>query len=64
VRCLIGEFGTDGLVERARQHQLAGVVARTLRLARALCGSAGPEACHRPTAGGRLFLRRLLARDG
>lgn len=61
IHCLIGEFGTGGLGERAAHHQLGDAVARAVRLAEALYGSNG-------TAGlgavDRLYVCRLLARDG
>jgi hypothetical protein len=68
---LVGEFSARGddftvdLRERASEHDLVPAVARALRLARALFGTkvdarlAGP-----PRVSDRLFLRRLLARDG
>ncbi|WP_374296851.1 nucleotidyltransferase family protein [Sphingomonas sp.] len=61
IHCLIGEFGTGGLDARAAHHQLGAAVARATRLAHALYGSEGPAGL---TAIDRLYLRRLLARDG
>ncbi|QNQ10401.1 nucleotidyltransferase domain-containing protein [Sphingomonas alpina] len=59
VHCLVGDFGTDGLAERAAQHGLARETARALRLAAALYG-----ARVRLNLADRLYLRRLTARDG
>jgi len=62
VRCLIDQFGTEGLEARAEQHGLAGQMSRAIRLAQALYG---PEPLA-GTAGGwgdRLYLRRLTARN-
>nr|WP_236694739.1 nucleotidyltransferase family protein [Sphingomonas sp. Leaf343] len=56
IRCLIGEFGTDGVADRAAHHGLTVPVARAIRLAESLFGI-GP-------AIDRLYRRRLLARDG
>jgi hypothetical protein len=59
VHCLVGEFGTAGLAERAAHHGLAREVARALRLAAALYGDGaklGPA--------DHAYLRRLTARDG
>ena len=50
------------LEERARLHQLAGPVARSLRLANRLYGT--PVAAARPRLSDRLFEARLLARNG
>ena len=57
IRCLLAEFGSDGLVERARRHQLERAVARAVRLAGVVYGDAPAAARDRP------FVRRLLARD-
>ena len=59
VSCLVAEFGTAGLAERARHHGLVREVARALRLAAALYGDGaklGPA--------DHFYLRRLTARDG
>ena len=59
VHCLVEQFGTAGLAERAVFHGLSREVARALRLATALYGEGaklgvGDHAC----------LRRITARDG
>ena len=59
VHCLVGEFGTAGLAERAAHHGLAREVARALRLAAALYGDGA-----RLGPADRAYLRRLTARDG
>lgn len=59
IHCLLEEFGTAGLAERARLHGLEAPVARAQRLARHLYGGGGTL-----SAADRLYLRRLLARDG
>ncbi len=56
IHCLIGEFGTTGLADRAAHHGLTAAVARAVRLAESLFGI-GPTT-------DRLYRRRLLARDG
>ncbi|MEP9401812.1 nucleotidyltransferase family protein [Sphingomonas sp. VNH70] len=52
----------DRLMRRAARHELAQVVARALRLAKAVYAT--PVAGFALRAGDRWFLRRLLARDG
>ncbi|GAA0320638.1 nucleotidyltransferase family protein [Sphingomonas oligophenolica] len=59
VHCLVDEFGTQGLAERAAHHGLAREAARALRLAAALYGDG---ATLRPAD--HAYLRRLTARDG
>ncbi|MGH6613657.1 nucleotidyltransferase domain-containing protein [Sphingomonas sp.] len=59
VHCLVGQFGTGGLAERAAYHGLAKETARALRLATALYGAGA-----RLNPADRLYLRRLTARDG
>jgi len=59
VHCLVEQFGTKGLDERAAHHELAPEVARALRLAAALYGDGA-----RLNPADRLYLRRLTARDG
>lgn len=62
IRCLIDEYGVEGLEARAAHHGLAGAMSRAARLADALYGA--PHVVG--TAGGwgdRLYLRRLTARD-
>ncbi|RYD98794.1 MAG: hypothetical protein EOP61_15160 [Sphingomonadales bacterium] len=63
IRCLVEQFGTEGLEARAEHHGLAGEMTRAIRLTQALYG---PESLA-GSAGGwgdRLYLRRLTARDG
>ena len=59
VHRLVEEFGTDGLDERARHHQLEAEVARAIRLADHLYGTGRPVG-----PADRRYVRRLLARDG
>jgi hypothetical protein len=68
---LVREFSKQGyefvveLRERAWEHDLTSAVARALRLARALYGTpVDPVMAGRTRVSDRLFLRRLLARDG
>jgi hypothetical protein len=58
IRCLVDEFGTDGLDAEALGHGLQREVSRSLRLVAALFGD--------DTAHGidRFYIRRLTARDG
>ncbi len=63
IHCLIEEFGTNGLEERARRHELSATVHRAARQAHALFGTAIPERWRVPDSADRLFRRRLLARD-
>ena len=58
VQCLIEQFGTRGLDERAARHGLSREMARALRLATALYGEG---ATLRPAD--HAYLRRLTARD-
>ncbi|TCP99501.1 putative nucleotidyltransferase-like protein [Sphingomonas sp. PP-F2F-A104-K0414] len=58
IRCLVDEFGTDGLGANALHHGLHREVARSLRLADALFGEG------RTSGIDRLYIRRLTARDG
>lgn len=62
IHCLVEEFGADGLEDRARHHGLFAAMARTLRLTHQLYGTSVPEPFRR--GGDRLYMRRLLARDG
>lgn len=64
VHCLIDEFGTEGLAARARHHGLRAEVARALRLAHALYGTDIPPDFQQPEFADRVYLRRLVARDG
>jgi hypothetical protein len=59
IRCLVEEFGTEGLAARAEHHGLGTAMARALRLSEALYGTPG-----RVSAADRLYLQRLTARDG
>lgn len=59
VHCLVEQFGTSGLDERAAHHGLSHEVARALRLAAALYGDGATL-----NPADRLYLRRLTARDG
>ena len=59
VHCLVEQFGTAGLAERAALHGLSHEVARALRLATALYGDAA-----RLGAADHAYLRRVTARDG
>jgi hypothetical protein len=67
---LLREFAeADGdywsaLTARAADHGAANVVARAMRLAHALFGTPVPQDSQGLGLGDRLFLRRLLARDG
>ncbi|MBC3942887.1 nucleotidyltransferase family protein [Sphingomonas albertensis] len=58
IRCLVEEFGTDGLDAEARRHGLRDEVARSLRLVDALFGVT------RARGVDRLYVRRIAARDG
>ncbi len=64
VHCLAGEFGTSGLRARALHHGLLAETARALRLANALFGTAIAAEWPGAPATDRLYLRRLVARDG
>ena len=64
IHCLIGEFGTDGLRERAALHGLDAAVARACRLSHALYGTAVPADWQKLRGADPLYLRRLVARDG
>ncbi|SFO26148.1 nucleotidyltransferase family protein [Sphingomonas sp. OK281] len=58
IRCLIDEFGTDGLKVEASRHGLSRAVARSLRLVDILFGDGTPAGID------RLYIRRITARDG
>ena len=58
IRCLVEEFGTDGLGTRAAHHGLSNEVARSLRLVASVLDGAAAG------GGDRFYIRRLLARDG
>jgi len=59
IYCLLAEVATPKLMDRARRHGLGPAVARARRLAGHLY-----EQGERLTLADRLYLRRLLARDG
>lgn len=59
IRCLLDEFGTEGLAARAERHGLGRELARAVRLADALYGTGADL-----TLADRWYVRRLLARDG
>lgn len=59
VYCLVEQFGTSGLAERAAHHGLSREVARAVRLSAALYGEPA-----RLNLADHLYLRRLTARDG
>lgn len=61
---LVEDFGTDGLAERAALHGLDASVARALRLAHHLYGTPMPPHWAQLAGADRLYVRRLLARDG
>ncbi|MGU3390193.1 nucleotidyltransferase domain-containing protein [Sphingomonas sp. M1A8_2b] len=58
IRCLLEEFGTDGLDADARRHGLHEQVARSLRLVEALFEEGIVRGID------RVYARRLTARDG
>lgn len=58
-----GEYWS-ALAACAADHGAGRVVARAMRLAHALFGTPVPQDSHGLSLGDRLFLRRLLARDG
>jgi hypothetical protein len=64
IHCLIAEFGTDGLADRAGRHHLGPAVARAARQANALYGTPIPESWRIWDSADSLFRRRLTARDG
>ncbi len=58
IRCLVEEFGIEGLTERAAHHGLSAEVARALRLTASVFDGVAARGSD------RAFVRRLLARDG
>jgi hypothetical protein len=64
VHCLIEEYGTAGLAERAARHGLTVAVQRMLRLANRLYGTALPADWRSGDGRDNWYPRRLLARDG
>lgn len=59
IHCLLGEFGSEGVLARARLHGLEPEVARALRLSAWLYGGGPP-----PGPLDRFYARRLTGRDG
>ena len=64
IHCLLDEFGTAALEQRATLHGLHGPVLRAARQAHALYGTAIPESWRVWDSADPLYRRRLLARDG
>lgn len=64
IHCLIDEFGSDGLVERAAHHRLAPHIARAARLAHALYETPVLAEWRRLRPTDQPFFHRLTARDG
>jgi hypothetical protein len=64
MHCLLGEFGTEGLAERAAHHGLTAAVSRAARQAHALYGTSIPSEWRDEDAFDPLYRRRLFARDG
>ncbi len=58
IRCLVEEFGIDGLQTEASHHGLWREVTRSLRLVDAVFGAG------KATGIDRLYIRRITARDG
>jgi len=58
IRCLVEEFGTEGLAEEAARHGLRRPVSRALRLVDSVFAGG------RLAGSDRLYVRRLTARDG
>ncbi len=63
IRCLLDEFGAEGLRQRAARHELSAAVERAVRLSSALFGTEVPSGWQGGEARDALFRRRLLARD-
>ena len=69
MHCLLGDYGERpdwwaALAARGQRHGLSDVVARAARLTHHLYGTAVPERWRGLTLADRLFIARLLARDG
>ena len=64
IHCLLGEFGVEGLCERAQHHGLWPAVWRAARLANDLFGTTIPDGWRVRDSADPLYRRRLLARDG
>ncbi len=58
IRCLVEEFGADGLDAAARRHGLHHEVARSVRMVDALFGEGEAKGID------RAYIRRVTARDG
>ena len=58
IRCLVDEFGTDGLDAEAQSHGLSREMSRSLRLADALFAEGAARGADRH------YIRRITARDG
>ena len=63
IHCLLGEFGFDGLADRAAHHGLGAAMARAVRQSVRLYGTEAPAAWRGWDALDPLFHRRLTARD-
>jgi hypothetical protein len=63
IHCLLGEFGFEGLAERAAHHGLGGAIRRAARQAARLYGTELPRDWQGWDALDPLFHRRLTARD-
>lgn len=63
IHCLLGEFGLEGLAERAAQHGLTAAMRRAVRQAVRLYGTEVPGEWQGWDAIDPLFHRRLIARD-
>ena len=64
IRCLLEEFGTDGLEARATHHGLYAQTMRAARQAHDLFGTEIPQGWRIRDSLDPLICRRLLARDG
>ncbi len=64
IHCLIADGGAEGVEERARRHGLGAAIARAGRLTHHLYGTPVPATWQRLAGADRLYLRRLLSRDG
>nr|WP_315382876.1 nucleotidyltransferase family protein [uncultured Sphingomonas sp.] len=63
IHCLLGEFGFDGLAERAAHHGLSAAMRRAVWQAVRLYGTEAPPAWQGWDGLDPLFQRRLTARD-
>ncbi|NLS27225.1 hypothetical protein S2M10_22190 [Sphingomonas sp. S2M10] len=64
IHCLLGEFGFEGLAERAAHHGLGAAMARAVRQSIRLYGTEAPPEWRGWDMLDPLFHRRLTARDG